>query len=653
MQHIVENGYIVEDKDKLSFQFTSTKLDEFNGTLDFTKYPFLKQYDDRGFNAFPLPEDKILIFNSQFIQLLQGNGKVLTKFELQIEPRKEEMPFIIFVLLMQHKTYFYVEDHLFLVSPENIKQINFKCLLTNHKQFSLSTLWENHKPQYRTIGFSIEDKNYFTLCGYLFEFIEKEDSILIQAVNESLKVFSGSSIVVPGFGILSAPSYFNENPIFTICKPITSKLYQVTNQLPYSVQGMCILPDGNNAIASYNDPFPDGDYDDDEYINAVNNPSNYPITTLNPKDLKLYPMDLPQSQTSLVSKLCQYTPENPTKYSEFYFYSSKLYMPKKPLYKYRVIRGWGPIPDILKAPGFKEIEKTDIFTQIGAPIFCATEISNTITASTIGRHHELTAVPSIAALFGEIGHIEVPINTIIWIGIVEWREKATKNKKQDPHKTRWKTPIKQPFFDVVDGENIVASDPCDTFCDYQDKTKVSNCLGGKWSFNFKKEDKITNSRLTIFHEQYNQLLNEPIIQTNLKKLYEKLENAEQGMIIDEYPGWEFSGIIDTSSFFISYVTDSHYYLFEDIDLDSEAMINEQMIGPFYISISHMEIGDEQVFDELIFKEFSKLYSRTLSAKENANGIPGGVVGKSGRNSYPVFTKRVNEKAVCSFIALGP
>ncbi|KAH0792341.1 hypothetical protein GPJ56_003867 [Histomonas meleagridis] len=210
------------------------------------------------------------------------------------------------------------------------------------------------------------------------------------------------------------------------------------------------------------------------------------------------------------------------------------------------------------------------------------------------------------------------------------------NTDNKPKPTRWKVPIPEKTIDLMDDEMLLAIDPGEIFVNFEETTKVNHCLGGKWIPLIKEQDNSV-SHLIMVHENYVNLIDEIPNQIYSNEDEEK----------EEVNGFVKCGTVDCNVGMVMFVTHSHFYNENDIEIHDEND-SADTIGEFVVRDGSYKAKGENK----LFQEFSELYMKLMESEELMMLVPGGVVTYSGDGdgNYAVYAKNVDGKAVCAFIA---
>ena len=535
----------------------------------------------------------------------------------------------------------------FRISKEEITPINFEFYLSSNKRVDMCMLLDTfYDEPFITSPIEFEGRKFVLIQSLLFELIATDSVIAFHCVDESIH-FNKSIFPVDGKGI-GCISSFSDGRIKPehsfIYNPITHKLEMIELETQNHV--FCSIPidDHKVAIIAEIDIF----VDINEHYKECRGRKITPEKIINIDEINFTPVDY-EFHELLLPDYKQYCPLHPECFEKKDLIGDtklNIYIPKEPFKNYRIVRGFGPVPDEFKLENYKELSSLEeIKTQLGAPIFYAKKEFGDKIVVNIGviivSDNIIQQVETVPIGFNEYSRGFFSKNDIIWIGILETIDNSKLTSAKEVHPPKWRVPVPVDTIDVADGEDLIAADPYDVFTKKSEQTHIKNCLGGKWIPSTQDQDGAIGA-LIFVHSDYQKIRDE-IPKKDLLEIYQG--DVKPGMAAENLPGWEICGVVGSDVAMSIIVTDSHFFNPNDIDYQDPDEINK--IGNFVIGDGSFRPDNK---DTAIRSAISKIITDVES--EEMFLVPGGAVCMSGYGDgcYPVFAKRVNGKVVCAFTA---
>ena len=559
----------------------------------------------------------------------------------------------------QSENYVISASSAFRISKEKITPINFEFYTSSNKRVEMSTLLGTQvgtQEPFITSPMEFEGRKYVLIQTLLFELITTDSLIAFHCVDEFIN-FNKSIFPVTGKGFGCLINNSNSSPFIRMTSsqnkpdhsftynPITHKLEKIDLETQNPV--FCSIPIDDHKVAIVAEI---EIYEEiNEYSRLYRGKKMTPEKIINIDKINFTPVDYEFHALSLPDNK-QYCPLHPECFTKGVFNGIfNIYIPKEPFKNYRVVEGFGSIPDEFKLENYKELSSLEeIKTQLGAPIFYAKKDFNNKIEVNCGAisisDNIIQQLETIVISLNEFSRTSLRNDDIIWIGILDTIYDSNLTSTKETCAPKWRVPVPIDTIDVADGEDLIAADPCDVFTQKSEQTHIKNCLGGKWIPSIQYQDD-TVGALIFVHNDYQKILEEIPKKDLLEVLHQ--EGLTPGMRSENLPGWEFCGVVGSDVAMSLIVTDSHFFNPNDIDIDYQDPDEINKIGNFVIGDGSFRPHDK---DTAVKTIISKII--TDIECEEMFFVPGGAVCMSGYGDgcYPVFAKRVNGKVICAFTA---
>ncbi|KAH0788169.1 hypothetical protein GPJ56_008000 [Histomonas meleagridis] len=378
---ILSLGEIIENEKGIKFLQRSNRrqITESSDYAFLLRYPFFRgDLIQLSYNESPL----FLIYktgnNSELVLALRIGDTIITTFKsapINFEISGRYDPIII---RRENFFYFVIYGLVFRITENEIVQLKAQCISSTGERIPFRPIYSEFNrfqtQKYQTIlnTINFEGQQYVSINPYLYRIEKSDDEFNLHLVDENLErfqIFNSTSILLPGKGILTMG--VNE---LTLYNPISHELF-IDNVvklaeieahsdqfilMPYCIS---LTKDNNIAIITKKIIL--------ENHHEVAN--EYTVETKPISDLDFTRSDYTYTKPLLSIACKQYTPHSKDGFKETQIqangYKFQAYSPVSPFKNYRIIKGFGEIPSVLKAPNFVQLTEAEILTQIGAPIF--------------------------------------------------------------------------------------------------------------------------------------------------------------------------------------------------------------------------------------------------------------------------------------------
>ncbi|OHS99989.1 hypothetical protein TRFO_33451 [Tritrichomonas foetus] len=603
--------------------------------------------------------------DNHMIKVIDFENNLLASYDFSTTPKNENYKY--FLICLENFNYLLVGDNIFIITENSITPIELIALFPDGKPLNFKTMFHYDSLEYdkkpNVFPFIVDDCTYVILQNLLFKMQSNEKQVIFKAVDEQLTVFSWSSVYVENLGIVTFntkdnmfPNVWDEDNFSlemkkksgTIFDPINKTLKSFDNEIPQPIH--------SSVTFTYNDK---------QYyvlllrkmIQQQNEHSisiiGFDLETTNPLtfDFNLKDENYKYQKKFSMSDAIQYEMSANNMKNNLYISKNiqnwMIYLPKAPYSNYRIRYGYGKIPECFKHPDYEEVDLSDIYLKIGAPIFYISHDpeSTHVKIGSIAPSRNHIFHDKVSIQEGESVSTFIDFSNIVCIGIIQSVNDNDLHSVDEIPEHTWKNPI-QDFVLLEDGDSIVADDPGDLWSDISRCPKASNCLGGKWkaSIDYYKG---RARYLCLFHSDYLHEINS----IPKGELYSFIpEDLEKGSTLQQLPGWESIGNVGSDIALSMLCHEKHFFNPDDIvfreDIDDLNSIGNYVITGFVFRPTKRETVIRQAISELICKTID------LDRFTKMSYLPFGVVSESGwgDGGYAVFSKKIDGKTVAVLTA---